>query len=262
MKTDVPGTSPGQIGTIETPICDLILDLMSRGMSPGQAVEAARSMERIIATKSNATIGKMEEKRIYERVRKAQYRARVSQDLSQNVPGTGVERVLLSTTDESERKKNKNQTPIADVPRDKSDWPTDYREQFWKRYPRKTEKKAALAKLEAICKSAKVPWAVFIAGVDRYCGHVTGHEERYIKHPTTWLNKGCWDDEHGGQNARPGENRTVAPAGSPAPRNDPILAGMGNIADRIAQRKLAEESDNGTGRFSFDLAPESGVGRG
>lgn len=76
-----------------------------------------------------------------------------------------------------------------------SDWPKDYRERFWSLYPRRTEKKAALAKLDAIRKSGKVRWTVLIEGVARYARHMAGTEDRFIKHPTTWLNRGCWDDE-------------------------------------------------------------------
>lgn len=96
----------------------------------------------------------------------------------------------------------KNKTPpggglFPEQPARLSDWPTDYRDQFWSRYPRKTEKKAALAKLDAIKKGCVVPWAAFIAGVERHAEHSKGTEERYVKHPTTWLNRGCWDDEYG-----------------------------------------------------------------
>ena len=80
-------------------------------------------------------------------------------------------------------------------PEKPSDWPTDYRDKFWKAFPRKTEKKSAMAKLDAIKKSGAVPWAAFAAGVNRYRHHVAGTEERFIKHPTTWLNRGCWEDE-------------------------------------------------------------------
>ena len=76
-----------------------------------------------------------------------------------------------------------------------NDWPKDYRERFWAVYPRRTEKKSALAKLDAVKKSGAVPWAQFEAGLVRYRDHVAGTEERFIKHPTTWLNRGCWDDE-------------------------------------------------------------------
>jgi hypothetical protein len=35
-----------------------------------------------------------------------------------------------------------------------------------------------------------------LAGVIRYAAVMTGKDPRYVKHPTTWLNKGCWTDEH------------------------------------------------------------------
>lgn len=85
-----------------------------------------------------------------------------------------------------------------------SDWPSDCREQFWANYPRKTEKKAAMAKLDALRLSGAVPWAVFFAGVLRYAAHVAGTEERYVKHPTTWLNRGCWDDVNAPRSASAG----------------------------------------------------------
>lgn len=85
-----------------------------------------------------------------------------------------------------------------------SDWPSDYQDWFWKNYPRREGKKAAMAKLDAIRKSGKVTWADFTAGVLRYAAHVLGTEQRYIKQPVTWLNQGCWDDEfkNGGTNAK------------------------------------------------------------
>lgn len=77
-----------------------------------------------------------------------------------------------------------------------SDWPKDYQDRFWKAYPKHTEKKAALAKLDAVKRGGKVTWAVFLSGVERYARHVVGTEDKFIKQPTTWINKGCWDDEH------------------------------------------------------------------
>ena len=77
-----------------------------------------------------------------------------------------------------------------------SDWPNDYRERFWKRYPRRTEKQAAMKKLEAV-RATGLPWATFWGGVERYAKWCVGTEQAYIKHPATWLNRGCWDDELG-----------------------------------------------------------------
>ncbi len=124
--------------------------------------------------------------------------------------------------DSKEEKKEERKTPapaeaglFADdaLPQSEQwarEWPKDYHDQFWKAYPRRTEKKAAMAKLDAIRKGGKVRWQVFLDGVQRYAQHMRGTEERYIKHPTTWLNRGCWDDEFGpdpGGGPRPGGSR-------------------------------------------------------
>jgi hypothetical protein len=75
-------------------------------------------------------------------------------------------------------------------------WPRDYRDQFWNRYPKKVEKKIALEKLDAVRTSGTVVWGPFIAAVDRYAAEMAARgERRYVKNPTTWLNRGCWDDE-------------------------------------------------------------------
>lgn len=95
---------------------------------------------------------------------------------------------------------------FADDASPQSDWPKDYQDQFWRAYPRRTEKKAAMAKLDAIRKGAKVRWQIFFAGIQRYAQHMRGTEERYIKHPTTWLNRGCWDDEFGPDPGNGGPN--------------------------------------------------------
>lgn len=71
-------------------------------------------------------------------------------------------------------------------------WPSDFREQFWAAYPRKIEKKAAIAALERVRKSAVVPWPKLIGAVRAYAAAA---DPDFTKHPTTWLNKGCWDDE-------------------------------------------------------------------
>lgn len=122
-----------------------------------------------------------------------------------------------------EKKGEERKTPapaeaglFADDPRAQSDWPKDYQDQFWKAYPRRTEKKAAMLKLDAIRKGGTVRWQVFFAGVQRYAQHMRGTEERYIKHPTTWLNRGCWDDEFspapggGGGPRPPGRNGALS----------------------------------------------------
>ena len=151
-----------------------------------------------------------------------------------------------------------NRVPGSDPESDKpkvaalplSDWPADYREQFWSGFPRKTEKKSAMAKLDAIKKSGLIPWARFIAGVFRYRNHSAGTEERYIKHPTTWLNRGCWDDEHPEQKQQSsGEGRSHIASQPRQTREDAILAGVG----RFANRYLNPEQPAGRDGPPFDI---------
>lgn len=109
-------------------------------------------------------------------------------------------------------------------------WPSDFREQFWSAYPRKLEKKAALAALERVRKSALVPWEKLIAAVRAYAATA---DPEFTKHPTTWISKGCWDDEikPRGPHERSGQTRahTVGPAPTHA---DTVLAGVARSAER------------------------------
>jgi hypothetical protein len=244
-----------------TPICDLIEKLMSQELSHGtlgQVLAIARPIEEAITRKTPRLPS---QKRENDRIRKANYRAGIRIRVPKSVPGTiGTESLILIKKESVDSVKEKERETCY-VPRDKlgqnDDWPRDYREQFWRAYPRKTEKKSALSKLDAIRKSGRVLWSVFIAGVKRYAAHIVGTEERYIKHPTTWLNRGCWDDEHGENNARHSQAGTASSTRSETARLDPIIAGVGNIADRITQRKLAEGPRDGQVGFGFDSAVQS-----
>lgn len=63
---------------------------------------------------------------------------------------------------------------------------------FWEIYPRKSGKAAAV---NAYAKALKRATAEEIyAGASRY-KHDPNRLDQYTKHPTTWLNAGCWDDE-------------------------------------------------------------------
>jgi hypothetical protein len=73
------------------------------------------------------------------------------------------------------------------------DWPKNYREQFWAAYPRKVEKVNAMKALDKVRKTRILKWQILIEAVKHYA--VATHGSKYIKHPATWLNAGCWDDE-------------------------------------------------------------------
>ncbi len=79
-------------------------------------------------------------------------------------------------------------------------------EAWWAGVPRKSSKGAARRAWPAALR--KVGWSgearsstldaavdVLTAGRDRWVRATRDHEPRYVKHPSTWLNGECWDDE-------------------------------------------------------------------
>jgi hypothetical protein len=67
-------------------------------------------------------------------------------------------------------------------------------ERFWSAYPRKVAKEAAR---KAWAKAIKggVELETLIAGAQRYAAERAGQDPKFTKHPATWLNAGCWQDE-------------------------------------------------------------------
>lgn len=68
--------------------------------------------------------------------------------------------------------------------------------EFYNLYPRKVEKqKAHTAYLKAI---KKVSHEEIMQGVQNYIDEINYKktESQYIKHPSTWLNAGCWEDNY------------------------------------------------------------------
>jgi hypothetical protein len=64
-------------------------------------------------------------------------------------------------------------------------------DEFWSVYPRRVAK---LAAQKAYAKALKIASPdKLIEGAKRYAAEKVG--DAYIKHPSTWLNGGCWDDE-------------------------------------------------------------------
>lgn len=67
-------------------------------------------------------------------------------------------------------------------------------EEFWEAYPRKVGKgKARMAFERVMARSDAPALEHLLAAVRRYAGSVT--DERYLAHPTTWLNGERWTDE-------------------------------------------------------------------
>jgi hypothetical protein len=98
------------------------------------------------------------------------------------------------TREEETREENKIETRVPALVFE-SDWPKDYREQFWQDFPKRVDKQAAFRKLETIRRAGDVPWPRLIDGVHRYAEKVRGKDPTFTKGPAAWLNAGKWDDE-------------------------------------------------------------------
>jgi hypothetical protein len=85
-------------------------------------------------------------------------------------------------------------------------------ERWWPHYPRKVAKGAALKAYRQARRKASE--AELLSGVMRYAHERTDQDDKYTKHPATWLNAECWND---------------APTASPARKpsyNDSIERGL------------------------------------
>ena len=78
-------------------------------------------------------------------------------------------------------------------------------EKFWSKYPRQIDKQRAKKTFISLIKNKKVTLEDILVGVDKYLAYIKQDkvEERYIKHPTSWLNAGGWENEYNVLPAKP-----------------------------------------------------------
>ena len=79
-------------------------------------------------------------------------------------------------------------------------------DEFWKEYPRKSDKRAALKAFRSALTRAK--FEDILAGAIKFANDPNLPEQQYIKHPATWLNADAW--ENGPLPARKGTNNKEA----------------------------------------------------
>jgi hypothetical protein len=94
-------------------------------------------------------------------------------------------------------------------------------ETWWKQYPRHVAKGAAQKLYERIVASGKATAAELMAGALRYAAERTGQDPQFTKHPSTWLNGGCWADEP--------QARAPAQPKAPRPLNHAAVGGMSAV---------------------------------
>ncbi len=66
-------------------------------------------------------------------------------------------------------------------------------EVFWAAYPRRIAKFKARTAFDKALKHSTAE--EIIAGARRYAKEREGQDPQFTKHPATWLNGGCWEDE-------------------------------------------------------------------
>lgn len=71
-------------------------------------------------------------------------------------------------------------------------------EKFWKLYPNKKSKQKAANIFKEVIDEKKATFREIMDGVKNYALEVEQKDtpKKYIKHPTTWLNQGCWTDDY------------------------------------------------------------------
>ncbi len=137
------------------------------------------------------------------------------------------------TQDKTETEGEEKESSLRSV----DDFPADAFDLFWKAYPHKIGKAAALKAFKAARKTG-VAWATLIIAVNRYIADKP--PDRAWCNPATWLNGGRWDDQPAphvitnGHAPRPGSKddtreRTVNALRSldPFPRADEPGSGEG-----------------------------------
>lgn len=124
--------------------------------------------------------------------------------LSDGKPGNAIPGLQTETRKSvalnPEISRAKTRKPTSDEPVEEpieepiEDIETSFTE-FWNRYPRHVAKHAADRAFAKVIKSGKASVAEVLAGVDRYAAERQGQDPKFTKHPSTWLNGGCWADE-------------------------------------------------------------------
>jgi hypothetical protein len=66
-------------------------------------------------------------------------------------------------------------------------------DEFWKEYPKKSDKKVAIRAFKSALKRAN--FEELLAGAIAYRKATEGIEQRFVKNPATWLNADAWENE-------------------------------------------------------------------
>jgi uncharacterized protein YdaU (DUF1376 family) len=124
--------------------------------------------------------------------------------------------------EEEKRKKETRVNALAD------DWPADYRERFWVRFPNKIGRPKALAKLDN-CRKRGVSFNAIMSGLDRYIA--AKPPDRAWLNPETFINQERWTDQPATIEQQNGQRTS----NSRTTGHDAILAAATREAGKIAR---------------------------
>lgn len=192
---------------------DVGLD-MAHAMKAAEAFEAnaQQEHERLIASLLDRleVDAKADERRRKDRERKKAKKAGIPQNSAESAES--AEPVPLSLAPSPRTPQPHTHSPPDITTRTRALAKPNGFARFWEAYPNKVGKASAAKAYERALKliDGPDPPAAILAGVERAkASRAWG--EGYIPHPTTWLNRGSWDDE-------PAE---VIPIKAPHERPDP-----------------------------------------
>lgn len=149
----------------------------------------------------------------------------VKQTASKNVPEVEVEEEI--------EQKTTTELPSSAKPMARSRYPSEFLA-FWKEYPRKVGKDKALGAWKSAIKRSDQ--ATVMAGLRRMLADPNLPDEGFIPHPTTWLNRGGWDDA-----PFPPRNPTQTPKQS---TSEVRAAQAWNLVEQIRAEEEAEYLSN------------------
>jgi hypothetical protein len=113
-------------------------------------------------------------------------------------------------------------TPLVMTPKKSLSMTSDSAfEKFWRVFPRKVAKLKAEKVYASIIKSKRTSVDELLASAVRYAAERATEDPQFTKHPTTWLNGGCWADE-----PKP-TNRFATPS-----RADSAIAGIARFLNQ------------------------------
>jgi hypothetical protein len=99
---------------------------------------------------------------------------------------------LFESSDVEQANTSKNTTSTRTTSTRTKIPPDDF-DEFWLFYPLKKAKGAAEVAFRRAL--SKAPAAAVLAGAQRYAAEAATDPGRWLKHPATWLNARCWEDE-------------------------------------------------------------------